>query len=78
MDKLSYKQRQINFKQENTNILGEIIPAPDNYQAQQNYENLMKQTNEQLRKSGQPAIENNKINPFLKGLLKLIKLNQHL
>ena len=58
---------------EDRDILNEIVPAHDNYQAEQNYQTLMNEANKDLRKSGQPRIEDNKINPFLKGLLKLLK-----
>lgn len=74
MDKVpSYKDRQIDFRKENVKLLQEIIPANNSYEAEQNYEILIEQTNEDLRKSGHSGIEDNKINPLLKGILKLIK-----
>tara|TARA_Y100000310_G_C20626508_1_gene786230 strand:- start:721 stop:942 length:222 start_codon:yes stop_codon:yes gene_type:complete len=72
MAKQTFMDSYRDIEQENIVMLREITLTTDNYQAKEDYKTLMENINKDLRKSGQPAIPDSKMNTILKGLLKLI------
>ena len=75
---MNWQDRQVDYEKKCIELLQQISPSENAYQASQKYETLIKNLNKRLPSSGHSVPKNNILFPILEEIVRLDNSNPNL